>query len=430
MWGSMVAQTVRHEDRRVLDRTTRPVASRFLTRAMLVDLLFVAAICGLHVFDLAITPPEQPGVPWWSPLLPSIPAACSLLVRRRWPRSVFVLLIVVTVGLTMQGMAIGALNLAVLLALYSICVRCELPEAIVVSVVAMAFPVSEMPWMSLPAGILNVLGAVPDLAMIVAFARVIRAGTQRRKQLEHTLTLLDAARDQLAADAATVERTRIAREFHDIVSHGLSVVALRAGVARMLVDRDPEHARQTLRELEQSSRSALGEMRNLLSALRENPESASEDEVDRHPPPSLDRVEALVDSVRGGGVVWRFDRRGSVRELGSGVEMTAYRIVQEAVTNVLKHAGFGNARVRLDYGVSSLSIEVTNHVHEQDADDDHGQRRLRAPEASPNSKNAGYGLVGLRERVALLGGTLTAHPIANGFHVAAVLPCPENSDLA
>ncbi|GAB3280381.1 sensor histidine kinase [Parasphingorhabdus pacifica] len=390
-------------------------------RTVLVDLLFVLAICGLNVFDLALAEPE-PGMSWWAPLLPSLPATCSLMLRRRYPRIVFTLLILVTVSLTVAGIAIGALNLAILLAVYTICVRSGLVEALGVSAVAMLFPVSEMVWLPWAPGVLTVFGAVPDLAMIVVLARVIRAGRRRRSQLEHTVSLLDEARDQLAADAATVERARIAREFHDIVSHNLSVVALRAGVARVLVDRDPEHARNTLHELEESSRGALEEMRNLLGALRDGPES---DDVHWHPSPSLDGVDELVDSVRGGGVSWRLERRGAVRALGSGLEMTAYRIVQEAVTNVLKHAGAGRARVLLEYGPGSLKIEVTNHVHAEVGS--RGPDPSQVLEVTSGRDGAGHGLVGLRERVALLGGTLTAHPIASGFHIAAVLPCPENS---
>ncbi|MGI8311357.1 histidine kinase [Saccharopolyspora hattusasensis] len=106
--------------------------------------------------------------------------------------------------------------------------------------------------------LLRIAGAVVNLVMVIGWARAMQVGRRRARQLERTLALLDEARDQLAADAAAIERARIAREFHDIVSHNLSVVALRAGVARALIDRDQEHARQTLQELEQISRGALG----------------------------------------------------------------------------------------------------------------------------------------------------------------------------
>ena len=159
-----------------------------------------------------------------------------------------------------------------------------------------------------------------------------------------------------------------------------------------------------------------------VAALRGDGSDGGREQVDRQPTPTLAELDALVDSVRGGAVSWTLDRRGQVRELGSGVEMTAYRIVQEAVTNVLKHARCGYARVVLDYGGSSLRLEVTNHAT--------GPDRVfgRLPAVSPPRGGSGQGLIGLRERVALLGGTFTAHPVPNGFHLAAVLPCADHSD--
>jgi signal transduction histidine kinase len=388
-------------------------------RAVLGDLSFVLVLSVAHGFDLSIAE-HPPWMQWWWPLLVGVPAAALLLLRRRVPWTVLFVLLAVTVGLTVLKLAIGGLNLAILVAIYSVCVRSSLTGTVVAATIAMAYPVSEMIVYGLSPVecVLRIIGAVVNLVMVVGWARAMRVGRRRAVQLEQTMALLDEARDQLAADAAAIERARIAREFHDIVSHNLSVVALRAGVARALIDRDQDHARQTLQELEQSSRGALGEMRNLLHALRDR-NSAGQDPMDWQPTPSLDGVDALVESVRGGHVAWKLDRRGKVRELGSGVEMTAYRIVQEAMTNVLKHAGAGRARVLVDYGPDALRIEVTNQISGVDA-----------VVGKPVSQQSGHGLIGLRERVALLGGTLTAHPVLNGFHLEAVLPCPENSDLA
>ncbi|MGP4017429.1 sensor histidine kinase [Saccharopolyspora sp. 5N708] len=388
-------------------------------RAVLGDLSFVVVLSVLHGFALSIGE-HPPWIAWWWPLLVSVPATALLLLRRRAPWLVLFAQLAVTVGLTVFKLDIGGLNLVILVAIYSVCVRGSLRAAVVAATIAMVYPVSEMIVYELSPveGLLRISGAVVNLVMVVGWARAMQIGRRRAAQLEQTMTLLDEARDQLAADAAAIERARIAREFHDIVSHNLSVVALRAGVARALIDRDQDHARQTLQELEQSSRSALGEMRNLLNALRDH-RTAGRDPMDWQPTPSLDGVDALVASVRGPHVEWKLDRRGQVRELSSGVEMTAYRIVQEAMTNVLKHAGAGRARVLLDYGPAALRIEVTNRINGVDAV---GGRTVSQP--------SGHGLIGLRERVALLGGTLTAHPIMNGFHLEAVLPCAENSDLA
>ena len=404
-------------------------------RAFLMDLAIVLVFSVTHFLVSALAPDDQGHIVWW-PLLVSIPATCLLLVRRRFPWVVLVLEVAAATTLVEFNSEIGVLNLVILVAVYSVCAQTSLTGTVIASVIAMIYPCSELQYMQFGDGVIRIVAAVVNLVMIVGWARAMRVGRRRAVQLEQTVTLLDEARDQMATDAAVVERARIAREFHDIVSHNLSVVALRAGVARALVDQDPEHARNTLHELEQTSRSALQEMRHLLSALREDPVAlpaeggapGEREEAERQPAPRLDRVDALLDTVQGTGVVWRLDRRGTVRELGSGVEMTAYRVVQEAVTNILKHAGAGYARVLLDYGVAALRVEVTNHA--------------AGPGPQPTSQLAniavrdrilpasGHGLVGLRERVALLGGTLAAHPVPGGFHLAAVLPFRKISDLA
>lgn len=405
----------------VLSRTAVPsprtgLWSRLVAhRAVIGDIAFVLVLAVAHGFDLSIGD-HPPWMDWWWPLVVSVPTTAMLVLRRRMPWTVLLVVLSVTVVLTLFKLYIGGLNLAILVAVYSVCVRASLAVSVLVATLGMTFPVAQVLVFELTPveAFLRLTGGVVNLVMVIGWARAMQVGRRRAAQLEQTLTMLDEARDQLAADAAAVERARIAREFHDIVSHNLSVVALRAGVARALIDRDQEHARQTLQELEQSSRSALGEMRNLLNALRDR-DSAGQDPMDWQPTPGLDGVDALIDSVRGGQVEWRVDRRGQVRQLGSGVEMTAYRIVQEAMTNVLKHAGSGRARVLLDYGPTALRIEVTN--------------QLGPGEAPPVSPLPGHGLIGLRERVALLGGTLTAHPVLNGFHLEAVLPCAEGSDL-
>ncbi|MEB3368570.1 sensor histidine kinase [Saccharopolyspora mangrovi] len=388
-------------------------------RVTLFEVAFVLAASLLYVFDAALAE-HPPSIPWWVPMAIGGPAGLLLTLRRRAPWTVLFVLIATTVGLTAFQLSIGALNLVIQVAVYSVCVRSTPPMMVAAAALAMCYPVSDAiaygmgPLM----GALRVVGAVVNLVIVVGLAYAVQIGRRRAEQLERTLALLDDARDQLAADAASIERARIAREFHDIVSHNLSVVALRAGVARAVIDRDPDHARQTLQELESSSRGALGEMRDMLTALRER-DSSGKETIDWQPTPTLDGLDALVDSVRGGQVTWKLDRRGPVRELGPGVEMTAYRIVQEAMTNVLKHAGEGRARVLVEYCATTLRIEVTNELS---AFDEQVQR--------PAFQQSGHGLIGLRERVALLGGTLTAHPVMNGFRLEAVLPCPENSDLA
>ncbi|RCW43943.1 signal transduction histidine kinase [Halopolyspora algeriensis] len=406
-----------------------------VSRAFPIDVALLLVFAGTHLLVLVLSP-RPSGALWWWPLLLSVPAMSLLLVRRHLPWTGLLVMLVVTIVLSYLQIPIGVLNLAILVGVYSVCLRADLAGSVAAAAAAMVWPLTRLPFQPVDEGVFTIVGSVVNLVMVVGWGRAMHVKRQRAEQLEQTVMLLDQARDQLAAEAATVERARIAREFHDIVSHNLSVVALRAGVARRLVDRNPEHARETLGELERTSRSALEEMRHLLSALRQEHCHAGTavsvpDEPDpgRHPAPGLCRVDALVESVRDTGVVWRLERRGTVRELGPSVEVTAYRIVQEAVTNVLKHAATGYARVLLDYGRSALHIEVTNHATNPET-----PAEMEKPQVDVSHEEGssvpGHGLIGLRERVSLLGGALTAHPVANGFHLSAVLPCPEISDLA
>jgi signal transduction histidine kinase len=395
-------------------------APRSTREAFIADLAVVVAFSATHVLSAVLEPCPSGRVACW-PLLVSIPATLAFLLCRRWPWWALVITLGATVVLTACQVSIGALNLVILVEIYTVCLRTSLTGVAIAAVLAMTYPVAEALYMPLGEGFLRVVGGSVNLVMIIGWGRAMRVANQRAQQLEQTVVLLDEARDQLTTDAAMVERARIAREFHDVVSHNLSVVALRAGVARAIMDRDPDHARDTLRQLEETSRSALDEMRHLLTALRESvvappnadPAPGEREEAERQPVPGLDRVEVLLDHVRSAGVLWRLDRRGTVRELGSGVETNAYRVVQEAITNILKHAPNGHARVLLDYGTSSLKIEVTNRATAPPA--------RRSPHKTEPTRS-GNGLIGLRERVALLGGSLTAHPVPGGFHVAAVLP--------
>ncbi|WP_438387845.1 sensor histidine kinase [Actinopolyspora saharensis] len=408
-------------------------------RGASLDVGLVLVLAGCHVLVMLLSPHPSEPFWWWSVLL-SMPAFGSLLLRRHLPWVSLSVLLAVIILLTWLDEPVGSLNLAVLASVYSVCVRGGLPATLGAGTAAMAWPVSKLPLMSVGAGTVMLTGALANLVLVLGWGWSMRVKRRQAAQLEQAVQLLDEARGQLAEEAATVERARIAREFHDIVSHNLSVVALRAGVARSLVDEDREHARETLRELERVSRSSLEQMRQLLGALRtgtdqdevDGPASGEPERAERRPSPGLARLDELIDSVRGTGVAWRLERCGQARDLGPGIEMTAYRIVQEAVTNVLKHAGSGYARVLVKYQRDQLAIEVSNHATEPLVVGDGALSGSRAEGAGENVAEehhgaAGHGLIGLRERVSLLGGTLTAHPVPNGFHLSAVLPCPETS---
>jgi signal transduction histidine kinase len=215
-------------------------------------------------------------------------------------------------------------------------------------------------------------------------------------------TELEAEREARARDAVLSERGRIARELHDIVAHAISVIAVQADAANRLLGHDPTRAREPLAAVQATARSALAEMRQLVGLLREG----DTQEVPLEPQPGLAELEPLIEDARQFGLPVELEIDGLTRPLGSTVDLAAYRIVQEALTNVRKHAGPAQARVRIRYETDGLDIEILDNGRGGDP-----------------TRNGGHGLIGIRERVGLLGGRLEAGPrVDGGFAVRARLP--------
>jgi signal transduction histidine kinase len=210
-------------------------------------------------------------------------------------------------------------------------------------------------------------------------------------------------RDLAAREAVTAERARIARELHDVVAHHMSVMVVQAGAARAVGAKDPAAANQALRQVETSGRAGLAEMRRLLEILK-----TSDGANDLTPQPGLAGLDDLLDGMRATGLPVEAVVEGVPRPLPPGVDVSAYRIVQEALTNALKHAGEASARVLVRYEADAIEVEIV--------DDGRGM-----PE--DGSPAGGQGLIGMRERVQLFGGTLNAGPKpGGGFLVRARLP--------
>ncbi len=242
-----------------------------------------------------------------------------------------------------------------------------------------------------------------------ALGQAVREWKRRHEILGHDLLTLaesTALREQAAAAA---ERTRIARELHDVVAHGVSVMVVQAGSARLQLRRDPQSAEAALRAVEATGREALAELRQLLGVLRAD----DEDQMVDAPQPGLATVDELVGQLRSSGLDVTVDVVGERRELSPALDLSAYRIVQEALTNVLKHAGRTTATVRISYHPRELDLEVSNG---------HG------PRAALTRAVGGHGLVGMRERVAMFSGRLEAGPRPDGgYLVRATLPLPERA---
>ncbi len=256
---------------------------------------------------------------------------------------------------------------------------------------------------------LSLQGLVPS-DVGAAFVFVVgpwTVGTTVRRRLQHTQEALDRAdrlqRDQEARAATAVadERARIARELHDIVSHSLSVITIQTQAVRRRLE--PEHGSEArdLAVVEATAREALAEMRRLFGVLRSDGESAS-----LAPQPGLHELERLIGSVRAAGLDVVLRVEGDRYDLTPGIDLAAYRVVQEGLTNALRHAGAAQARVVVRYAPDALELTVE--------DDGRGM---------PAEPGVGHGLVGVRERVALYGGTLDVGPgNGGGVRLAAVLP--------
>jgi signal transduction histidine kinase len=213
--------------------------------------------------------------------------------------------------------------------------------------------------------------------------------------------IAERERDVAAREAVVEERARIARELHDVIAHHVSMIVLQAGAERRVLGDANASTREVLETVEQSGRSALTETRRLLGMLR------GDGNEPLTPQPGLDDVPMLVGQLRDAGLPVELSIEGERRELPVGIELSAYRIVQEALTNALKHAGDARATVQVRYGPDSLELEI--------ADD--------GPGGSQRASGGGHGLVGMRERVALYGGRFDAsRGPGGGFAVRVVLP--------
>jgi signal transduction histidine kinase len=236
------------------------------------------------------------------------------------------------------------------------------------------------------------IGIATWVVAVVALSELVRV---RREQWNRER----AERAQAARRRADEERLRIARELHDVLAHSISVINVQAGVGLALLDSDPEQARTALTTIKAASKEALGEVRQVLDTLR------TPGEAPRAPAPGLDRLPELVEQAASAGLTVEIE--GEVPVPAPGTDLAAFRIVQEALTNVVRHSGSRRARVRFDHERGVLRLRI---------DDD-------GPATGADAGGSGNGLAGMRERAAALGGTIEAGPRDDGgFRVLAVLP--------
>ena len=242
----------------------------------------------------------------------------------------------------------------------------------------------------------NAVGVAAWLLLVLVVAEAWRARREQAAEIRRT-------QEEEARRRASEERLRIARELHDVVAHNISLINVQASTALHLIDERPEQARTALAAIKQASKETLGELRSVVDILRQHDEAAP-----RAPTPSLMRLDELVSRVRAAGLEVLTKVEGDQRPLRAPVDQAAFRIVQEALTNVQRHAGGVSATVRVTYGERDLTVEIT--------DDGPGA-------AAAGTSGGGAGIPGMRERVAALGGALEVGPRPEGgFRVLARLP--------
>ncbi|MGX9887519.1 sensor histidine kinase [Streptomyces sp. NPDC002276] len=257
--------------------------------------------------------------------------------------------------------------------------------------------------------------AVAVCAVAVLIGTALRGRSEARTQLVEQVTITAEERNRRTL---LEERSRIARELHDVVAHHMSVISIQAQVAPLLVENPSEELKENLAGIRQNALEALAELRRVLGVLRsENPEYPDDPyalggpgtgAAPDAPQPTLDRLDALIENTKAAGLDVRGDVRGEARPLAPGVELSAYRIVQEALSNALRHAPGSTVAVEVAHDPDGLRLIITNS---------------RPQQAAPPSPGAGHGLLGMRERAAMLGGHLTAgNTFQGGFAVVAFLP--------
>ncbi|GAA1953259.1 sensor histidine kinase [Kitasatospora viridis] len=326
-----------------------------------------------------------------------------LLVRSRWPIPVAAATVLACELSFALTPAVASTPISVIFALYWVAVttdratswRTGCASAAVLLLSGLLF----RPGVERLAENLGVLGWT---GAAIALGDALRSRRELLLSYRERAERAERTKEAEAQKRVTEERIRIARELHDVVAHHITLVNAQAGVAHHLMRRDPEHAYQALERIRDTSRAALDELRATVGLLR----GRDDGEEPREPTPGLADLPALLDSFRHAGLTVGLERGGPDGELPQLTELTAYRIIQEALTNTHKHAGAGAALVRLETGAAALTITVT----------DDGNGRGGGP-------GTGHGMIGMHERARSAGGTLSAGPRpGGGFRVHAELP--------
>jgi len=366
-----------------------------------------------HPTEVPAPPVAEPFLPFehaqtgWTVVMLLV-VALPLVFRRRYPLAVLWVVLGTAPLVSDYDAALRLSFYACVIAAYTAAVYSPYRVPALASLPVAAFLYTQIREPAVPTVPDN---AVPFLILIpiAVAADGLRRWKRRADEGRARLSTLEREQVEALRRAAEHERARIARELHDVVTHNVSVMVIQAGAARKVLDANPDQAREALLAVEAGGRAAMAELRHVMGLLTmdsDGPDPAAT--TDLTPQPSLGRLEALVQRVRDTGIPVELTVAGQPRPLLPGVELTAYRVVQEALTNTVKHAAGATATALVEYGTDQLRVEVT----------DTGG----TPGASAATGN-GHGLIGLRERLAVYGGTLhTGRRLSGGYRVTAQIP--------
>ncbi|MFF5496430.1 sensor histidine kinase [Streptomyces aquilus] len=350
-------------------------------------------------------------------VIPIVLLLCTVIaLRRRMPEKMLLLAIAIGVAQLLTDVPTTPGDFAFLVIVYTVAATgARWASRLALAMGLSAACVAHLRWWNHDASALANAALIVFQTVPFALAWVLGDSMRTRRayfaQLEERASRLEKEREAQAKVAVAAERARIARELHDVVAHNVSVMVVQADGAAYVLDAAPDQAKKALETISSTGRQALAEMRRLLGVLR----TGEHQEVGEYvPQPDVEQIDDLVEQCRTSGLPVDFKVEGTPRPLPSGVELTAYRIVQEALTNTRKHGGpNAGASVRLVYFDDGLGLLV----------EDDGKGAPHELYEDGGADGQGHGLIGMRERVGMVGGTLDAGPRpGGGFRISALLP--------
>src|SRR3954452_3143066 len=371
-----------------------------------IDAAVAVLACLTAELELALSSAIQGST--WVNVIAAAGATLPVALRRRWPLAAAVTVAAVVAGQEALGGDLTENSITPLLTLamvvYGVSAYCHRRRAFV----GLAAVLSLI-WLEVLLADNTVGGDFLFTALLVfgpwLVGRIVATRVELARELSDKADRLEREQEKQAELAVAQERSRIARELHDVVAHNVSVMVVQAAAARRMIDHDAAKAKDALASVEQTGRSALREMRRVVGMLGQRDE-----ELALAPQPSVEELDWLIERAPEAGLAVDLTIEGDKKRLASGGDVSAFRIVQEALRNTLKHAGPAKAQVTLKYGEHDVEVDVSDNGH-----------GVRAP--ADNGAVTGHGLLGMRERVAMLGGEIEAgYRKDGGFGVHAKLP--------